>query len=261
MYRSQIGHISTGFRRVASVLRGEPNREYVFRPRRRSDYWEGYRDGYADGHWAGSLFGRHPVVRTGFYYRHYFSDPAWLGLYHRRCYPSIYHYWGWCPGWVQPTRVYYEPVDYIHVPGGWDTSYRCPADCTGARGVVAEIRDAWLSNDIGSLARRARGDLGVHVDFDGEYAYSTSAVDYCTMTADIMATTQTLDITFDDPVWLSSHEVLYTGRQLLSDPDEDEQTVYVSYRLRNLDNDWYVVGVGSSTESLQYGYTDFRTGS
>jgi len=63
---------------------------------------------------------------------------------------------------------------------------------------------------------------------------------------------------FGDPVWVSSNEVFYAGQQVFNDPDGAEHTVYVSYRLRKLGSDWYVVGVGSGTKPIESAYKDFR---
>jgi hypothetical protein len=65
-------------------------------------------------------------------------------------------------------------------------------------------------------------------------------------------------LTFNDPIWLSNHEFFVTGRHQFYDPDGDRQTVYVSYRLRKLGGDWYIVSVGSSLEPIRHHYNDFR---
>lgn len=259
--RDGLSHIRKSFRSVKESL-GEPTAEYVFAPRSTSDYWEGYWDGFTDGYWAGRYPGRHPLLVTRFFYPHYFSDPLWLGFQHPGHLPSVYHYWNWCPGWIQPSRVYYEPVDYIHLPqvSSLQSGGNYMMDQAGAQRAVASIRQAWVRSDIGGLANYLTDQTGVHVDFDGEYAYSTSAADYYAMTADMMATTRTVALTFGDPTWLSSHEVIYPGFQRFCDPDGGQQTVHLFYRLRHLDDGWYVVGVGSSLQPIQPNYTDFRCG-
>jgi hypothetical protein len=42
------------------------------------------------------------------------------------------------------------------------------------------------------------------------------------------------------------------------DPNDVRQTVYVSYRFRNLGGEWFLVAVGSSLEPIQHQYRDFR---
>ena len=256
----RVSHISKGFQNIAQTL-GSPSFRYVFVPRSQSDYWEGYWDGFGDGYRAGYHHRRHRTTVSTFFYSHYFSDPAWLGFYYPGYYASIYHYWGWCPGWVHPSRVYDDPVDYIHIPAGLsacDSSADCGVDYIGAERAILDIRGAWCSSGIGLLARHLNGQLDIHVHFDGEYVYTTYLEDYYAMTADMMATTQTVEMVFDVPVWLSSHEVVYTGRQAFYDPYGDLHTVYVSYRLRQLSSGWEIVAVGSSLDPIEAGYTDFR---
>jgi len=259
--RDGLSHLRRNFQTVKASL-GEPTAEYVFVPRSTLDYWQGYWDGFNDGYWAGRYPRMHPLLVTRFFYPHYFSNPLWLGFHHPGHLPSVYHYWNWCPGWIQPGRVYHEPVDYIYLP---QVSYHQSVgnsvmDQAGAQRAVANIRQAWMRSDIGGLANCLTDQTGVHVDFDGEYAYSTSASDYYAMTADVMATTRTLALTFGDPTWLSSHEVIYPGLHRFCDPDGGQHTVYLFYRLRHLDDAWYVVGVGSSLQPVQHSYTDFRCG-
>ena len=255
-----MSHISTGFNKVTQAL-GSPSSRYVFAPRSMSDYWRGYWDGFGDGYSAARHRSRHRMLVGNFFYSHYFSDPSWFGFYHPGYYASVYHYWGWCPGWVRPNRVYYDPVDYVHIPAGLparDSRAHYGIDYVGAERAILAIRGAWHNSSIGSLAKHLNDQVDIHVHFDGEYAYTTSSDDYYAMTADMMATTQTVEMQFDDPVWLSSYEVIYTGRQELYDPDGDLQAVYVSYRLRQLSSGWDIVAVGSSLDPIDPGYPDFR---
>ena len=59
------------------------------------------------------------------------------------------------------------------------------------------------------------------------------------------STTRTLAMDFGSPIWISSQEVFYTGRQVFDDPDGERHTVYVSFRFRKLGADWYLVGLGA----------------
>ncbi len=257
---ASVGGISTGFRSVTSAL-GTPSSTYVFVPRSRSDYWEGYWDGFGDGYRVARHHRRHRTMIANFFYGYYFSDPAWAGFYHPGYYASIYHYWGWCPGWVQPGRVYYDPVDYIHLAGSRAARGRGAGpgiDYVGAERAILAVRRAWRASDIGSVARHLSDQVDIHIHFDGEYTYTISAEDFYAMTADMMATTQTVEMQFADPVWLSTHEVIYTGSQSFYDPDGDLQAVYVSYRLRQLSSGWDIVAIGSSLEPIEHGYMDFR---
>jgi hypothetical protein len=257
--RDTISRISVSYRRVERQF-GAPSHHYFIYPRNPVDYWDGYWDGYADGYWAGKHHRHGRSIVVGFYYPYYWSDPYWLAFHYPGYYPSIYHYWGWCPGWVQPARVYYVPTEYVYVPV---TPYRYyytgyAVDDLGARQAIGDIRRAWLNSEVTPLAAHLTDRLDIRVYFDGEYEYTTSTEDYYTMTVDAMATTQTVAMDFDNPIWISSHEVFYTGRHIFYDPNGARQTVYVSYRLRRLGADWYIVAVGSSLRPIRHQYQDFR---
>jgi hypothetical protein len=73
-----------------------------------------------------------------------------------------------------------------------------------------------------------------------------------------MSTTRSASVDFGNPVWISSSEVFYAGRQAFKDPDGTQRDLYISYRLRKLGSDWYIVAFGSSTDPIQSQYKDFR---
>jgi hypothetical protein len=259
LVRDNISRLSVGFTRLRRT-HGDPTFVYVFAPRNSRDYWDGYWDGYTDGYSAGRdrWHGHRTVVY--FYYGYYWSDPFWFAFYYPGYYPAVYHYWGWSPAWVYPERCYYAPADYIYVP---TTPYRYYGasyyvDQRGADEALRDIRRAWIDSDISTFAYHLTDEVDIRVYFDGEYEYSTATEDYYAMTADAMATTQTMTLTFDQPIWLSGYEFFVTGRHVFYDPNGDKQAVYVSYRLRKLGGEWYIVSVGSSLDPIRHQYSDFR---
>ncbi len=258
LVRDNISRISVSYTRVRAQF-GAPSYHYAFIPRSRAAYWAGYWDGYTDGYWAAQHYARRPMVALTFYYGFYYSDPYWFGFWYPGYYPAIYHYWGWMPPWIYPARVYYAPVAYVYVPV---TPYRYYAgqsvDEVGARRAIEDIRRSWFNAEVEPLARHLTDRLDIRVYFDGEYTYTTSTEDYYAMTVDAMATTHTVAMDFDQPIWLSSHEFFVTGRHVFYDPDGERQSVYVSYRLRRLSGEWYIVAVGSSLEPIRHRYRDFR---
>jgi hypothetical protein len=257
--RDNVSRISIGYQRVRRDF-GTPAYHYVFGPRSPTDYWDGYWDGYADGYWAGRHHYRRSHVVLTFYYGYYWSDPYWFAFWYPGYYPSVYHYWGWCPGWIYPARVYYVPAEYVYVPV---TPYRYyygayGIDQVGVQRTAQDIRRAWFNSEVAPLAAHLTDQLDIRVYFDGEYAYTTSTDDYYAMTVDAMATTQTVALDFNDPIWISTHEVFYTGRHVFYDPEGTRYTIHVSYRLRRLGGEWYIVAVGSSLSPIQHQYRDFR---
>ncbi len=257
--RNDISRISRHYERVSGEF-GHPTHHYTFIPRSPADYWDGYWDGYADGYWAGKHHHHHHPVVVSFYYSYYWSDPYWFAFWYPGYYPAIYHYWGWCPGWVYPTRAYYVPAEYVYVPANpyrlYYTGYH--VDYAGADRALDDIQRAWLYSEVTPLARHLTDELDIRVYFDGEYVYSTATEDYYAMTVDAMATTDTVALDFDRPIWLSTHEFFVTGRHVFYDPAGVRNTVYVSYRLRLLGGEWYIVAVGSSLEPIRHKYRDFR---
>jgi len=259
LYRDSISRVSTNYDRIRHYF-GPPTHPYVIAPPSRIDYWDGYWDGYADGYAAGKHHWHGTRVVLSFYYGYYWSDPYWFAFYYPGYYPSIYHYWGWCPGWVQPTRVYYVPTEYIYVPA---TPYRyytsvAYVDELAAQRVIEDVRAAWFRSEVETLAYHLTDAVDIRVYFDGEYEYSTTTEDYYAMTVDAMATTHTVAMDFDTPIWLSTHEFFVTGRHVFYDPNGSRQTVYVSYRFRNLGGEWYLVAVGTSLDPIRHHYSDFR---
>ncbi len=257
--RDGLSRISIGYGRVRRDF-GPPRHHYLIAPRSHHDFWDGYWDGYVDGYWAGRHYWHGRRVVVTFYYGYYWSDPYWFAFYYPGYYPAIYHYWGWCPGWVYPSRVYYVPTEYVYVPA---TPYRYyytgySVDDTAAYRAMEDVRSAWFEGEISKLAYHLTDQVDIRVYFDGKYEYTTSTEDYYAMTVDAMATTHTVALDFDRPIWLSSHEFFVTGRHVFYDPNDDRQTVYVSYRFRNLGGEWFLVAVGSSLEPIRHQYHDFR---
>jgi hypothetical protein len=259
IYRDTVSRISIGYGRIRRYY-GEPSHHFLITPRCRDDYWDGYWDGYGDGYWAGRHHHHRPAVLLSFYYGYYWSDPYWFTFHYPGYYPAVYHYWGWTPRWIYPARVYTVPVEYVYVPVTPYKYYRTAyvVDDIAAQGTIEDLRLAWFGSDITPLAYHLTDRLDIRVYFDGEYEYTTTTEDYHAMTVDAMATTDTVAMDFDPPIWLSTHEFFVTGRHVFYDPAGDRQTVYVSYRFRRLGAEWYLVAVGSSLDPIRHQYRDFR---
>jgi hypothetical protein len=241
---AQLTRSTPGYHRLVSTL-GAPRFSYVVAP---------------GAVWGGGFFSaahrHHTVVLVDLYYPFYFTDPAFVGFHYTGYYPSVYCYLGWSPGWIFPERVYYAPADYVYtVPG----PYSYALDERGAYEAIADVRRTWLDGDIGPLASHLTDQLDIRVYFEGEYSYTTTTDDFYAMTLDALATVDTLAMDFDEPIWISSREVFYTGRQVFDDPDGIRHVVYVSFRFRKLGSEWCLVAIGSSQDPIQHQYTDFRT--
>jgi hypothetical protein len=248
---------------------GLPSFGYTYWARPADAFRDGYRHGYRDGFRDGRHFGshwrhRHRPTFLFFYSNFYFDDPFYTGFWYSGYYPSIYHYYGWFPRWCNaPSIIVYNADPYPFYGYGYhrplyyyDDTPRL--DESGADRAVADIRRAWLDADIDRFAYYLRNDEKISIYFDNEYSYSLSDADYYSMTLDAMSTLNTVAMDFDDPVWINQNEIFFTGRHVFYDPDDEKQTVYVSYRLHRYDGHWYIIGVGSSPSQIQYDYADFR---
>lgn len=229
---------------------GPPRHTYTVLPRTHlypSYYTE------RDGHSAYRRYRHHDVVVISFYYPYYYSDPGWFAFYHPGYYPSVFAFYGFCPPWVYRDRCYYDP--YYSAPR---VTYYEPLDRRGVDETLRDLEDAWRLGDMDLMARHLDDSLDIRVSFNGKYAYTTSTDDFYAMQADVLGTSRTVSMRFDEPVWMSSHDVAVNARQVFEDPDGGQNTVYVQYRLQKRGPDWFIAGFGSSPDPLPRPVTSFR---
>ncbi len=252
--RTNITNINVNFVNIVNTVGFEPANTFLFVPR--TTFFAGFFGG-GDGFFFFQSRHHHSLIALGFFFPFYYSDPYWNAFYCPGYYPSVYSMWGWSPGWIYPNRVYYDPYDYV---------YRAPVsrgyalDSAGANQAINDIETAWLDGDISALSNHLTDQVDIRIYFNGKYSYTSSTDDYYAMTADTMSTTRTASLNFSRPVWVSDREVFVSGRQVFTDPDDNEHTLYLSYRLRQLGSDWYVVAFGSSNSPIHSPYHDFRSG-
>ena len=73
-----------------------------------------------------------------------------------------------------------------------------------------------------------------------------------------MSTIHTVAVEFNQPIWIAPDQVFVTGRQVFTDPDGVQHTMYLSYHLQQTNNGWFITGFGSSQQPIQSNYHDFR---
>ena len=78
------------------------------------------------------------------------------------------------------------------------------------------------------------------------------------MTLDNFSNIKTVSLDLDTPIWISPTQAFVTGRQVFSDPDGVQNTMYLSFMLQQYGSDWYVTAFGSSKQPIQSSYRDFR---
>ena len=249
---SSFRQTNRNYTRIVNVF-GEPRHDYVVLPR--TTFYAGF-FGQDDGFFGFQHYGHQSAISISLFYPFYFSQPTWYAFNYPGFYPSVYSMYGWSPGWVYPDRVYSQPADYVYAPAPYRPGIRL--DVAGQKRAITDIRQAWIGDDPTLFSAHLTDQIDVRVYFNGTYSYTSSTDDYYAMTADAMSTTRSASVDFGNPVWISSSEVFYAGRQAFKDPDGTQRDLYISYRLRKLGSDWYIVAFGSSTDPIQSQYTDFR---
>ena len=273
-----------GFRSNVNTF-GHPNNRFTFSPRHHGDFDNDFfhRGRFHDR--DDFFFHRHHgFIDNDFFFDGFFANPWWWGFGFPGFWPSVYSMWGWSPGWIQPNYGYYQPSYYqqpVTYPSYPTTNYydyrsytteggaevapeavapqpQAALDVAGVNRALEDIHQAWVTGKLDPLAAHLSDQVDIQVFFDGKYRYTTGAKNYAAMTLDNLSTTRTDSLVFDTPIWISATEVYVTGRQVFTDPDKVQQTMYLSYRLQQVGTDWYIDGFGSGRQPIKSDYRDFR---
>ncbi len=251
---SSFRQMNTNYTRISLVF-GAPSHEYMVLPR--TTLYAGYY-GQQDGFYGYQNYGHPNSVSVSLFYPYYFSQPTWYAFNYPGFYPSVYSMYGWSPGWVYPDRVYCQPSDHVYTPAPYQPGLQL--DVAGQGRALDDIRQAWLDDDPTLFSAHLTDQTDIRVYFNSKYSYTSSTDDYYAMTADAMSTTRSSSIDFNDPVWISSNEVFYAGHQVFTDLDGASRDLHLSYRLRKLGSEWYIVAFGTSPDPILTHYKDFRNG-
>lgn len=238
---------------------GQPGNRFSFTPRNRPDEFNGHHEN-GDGDDHHGHHHHHGIVDNDFFFPWYFSDPFWFGLWYPGYYPAPYSYYGWTPGWIEPSQAYYSQPTYpaYDYSDATAPAYDYALDVPGLSAAIGDLQQAWVTGTLDPVAAHLSDQVDVQVYFDGTYAYTTKAQDFSALTLDTMSTTRTVSVDFDDPIWISPTEVYFTGRQVFTDPDQVQHTMYLSYWLQQYANGWFITGFGSSQQPIASNYRDFR---
>lgn len=114
-----------------------------------------------------------------------------------------------------------------------------------------DIKEAWKTGKIDSLAKHVRRDAKVAVYLRGKYQYSLDAGDYLDMTRDALSATKTVRFELDNAQRKQKGVYTLTGRHVYQDKDAKEHTVYISYVLEQADNDYVITQVGSAPDKVE----------
>ncbi len=184
-------------------------------------------------------------------------------------YPSVYGQYGWDPGYIYPSQAYYQPTYYppdyqgaapsaSYAPESQPLAPQPVCDVEGLNRALDDLHNAWLNGNPDPLRAHLSDQLDVQILFNGTYSYTTKARDYAQMTLDNFSNVKTVSLDFGTPCWISAAQVFVTGRQVFTDPDGVQNTMYLSFMLQQYGTDWYVTAFGSSKQPIESSYHDFR---
>jgi hypothetical protein len=154
-----------------------------------------------------------------------------------------------------------------------------PAFAAGSyQAAFVDVENAWMDGNLDMLTSHLRDTASkIDVSLDGKYAYTLSSDDFAQITHDAFANINTVSFKFSRLRKASNGDVTAYGKHVYA-PDavgsedassgtvpfdqadnspsaqtgstSDQKTVYVSFTLHNEDDQWYIIGVDSSTSPL-----------
>ena len=133
---------------------------------------------------------------------------------------------------------------------------------------VGDLQNAWTRGKLDLLAKHVQRDIRISVFLRGKYQYSLESGDYLDMTRDALAATKTVRFELDKIQRQSNdmYNTIYTvtGRHIYRDknvtsvpgditaPDPNaEHTVYVTYVLQKIGNDYIITQVGTAPDRVE----------
>lgn len=202
-----------------------------------------------------------PTYRSGYYYYSHSTRnrPCHYGYwsfvnYAGFCRRSVYYHYGFYP-YIEITRVVevaYPTVTYVNTPiyvnGGY---YLEKTRYAALDEALADIRSAWIGGRFDLVERHVRPNDRIAVLLDGSYDYSIDGDDYLRMTEDAIGDMQTASFVWDSVRERSDGNVTAFGTHRYYGSSGDIRTVYVSYTLQKIGQDYYIWEVGSSDRPLR----------
>jgi hypothetical protein len=185
-----------------------------------------------------------------YYYPYYCTDT--FGLSVGSYYQSPYFYFGsLLPLYIPSTRVVVvdRPVivhDDDYSSDDADSYYLNRPVEQDVDSALAEIRRAWVTDDIDLLLKHVRSDQDINVYLKGKYTYSLPAEDYRDLTQDAMKNTETTSFRWLSVDRRSDDEVFVRGEHTFNDSDGEKRTVYTTFTLVQENGAWWIAEVGTS---------------
>jgi hypothetical protein len=201
---------------------------------------------------------RYHSNRYGLYYYPYYCADT-FGLSIGSYYQSPYFYYGsFLPLYIPSTRVVVvdRPVvihDDDYYSDDADSYYLNRSVDQDVDSTLAEIRKAWVTDDIDLLLKHVRTDQDINVYLKGKYTYSLPAEDYRDLTQDAMKNTDTTSFRWLNVDRRSADEVFVRGEHVFNDSDGERRSVYTTFTLVRINGAWWIAEVGTSdTDTESY---------
>ncbi len=167
---------------------------------------------------------------------------------------STYYYYGNYP-YMNRTRIQvvpYSTVNYYssNITINNNNYYLADRGRSSLDSTLSDIRNAWLNGRSDLIANHVSINQIIAVLLDGSYNYSLDTGDYTQMTYDAIDATKTIAFTWRNVKQRTNGDYTAFGQHVYLDSYGNEQSVYVSYTLRQIGNDYIIVEVGSSKQPL-----------
>lgn len=226
------------------------------------------RDSYRrnDDHHSDSRYryDRKPSYRNGYYY--YDNSPSirvefpcrygyWVfGYTPEYCVRSAYYYYGYFP-YVPSDRVIIVRRPHVTViespiivdPYRRDSGYYLDHPTYDSLDIaLSDISRGWMTANPDYLTRYVRSNTQVDIMLDGNYSYSVSGDDYCSMSRDAITSIGTISFTFESIRSRGNDRIVAYGLHRFYASDGNIKTVYVSYTFEKRYGEWVIVEAGST---------------
>ncbi len=141
--------------------------------------------------------------------------------------------------------------DYLANRNAESTDYRVreqTAVDAALDGAISDIRQSWTKGDIEPLARHVNGATDIAVLINGKYLYSLAPGDFLGVTRDAYGSVAGLRFIADHLHLRADGIYALTGRHLYTDKKGDDRTVYFTYVLTKLKDDYVVTQIATASD-------------
>jgi len=113
---------------------------------------------------------------------------------------------------------------------------------------LADIRTAWLENDIAYIVPHLGEGISVRISHRGRYSYTATPREFFELTYDALDQLYTREFR-----WLkirrNSRKVVALAKHVYSGSDEKWRVNYITYTIERMSRDWYITEVDNSPDN------------